>query len=125
MNLVTNLVSAILEGSTLGVIYLAVGSLTGTGETGTDTPTNPGIAQTLAKILPLPPEQMFVALMFGAVVLQIALSFSNYLNKVSAAYLSAKAQPYVTGKVFERIMTFSYGCVSRYKVGDLIQRYAL
>ncbi|NEN94444.1 MAG: ABC transporter ATP-binding protein [Moorea sp. SIO3I7] len=120
MNLVTNLVSAVLEGSTLGVIYLAVGYLTGTDDPGTDTPTNPTIAKTLAKILPLPPEQMFLVLIFGAVVLQIGLSLSNYLNKVSTAYLSAKAQPYVTGKVFERIMTFSYGCVSRYKVGDLV-----
>ncbi|NEP22330.1 ABC transporter ATP-binding protein [Moorena sp. SIO3I6] len=120
MNLVTNLVSAVLEGSTLGVIYLAVGYLTGTDDPGTDTPTNPTIAKTLALILPLPPEQMFLVLIFGAVVLQIGLSLSNYLNKVSTAYLSAKAQPYVTGKVFERIMTFSYGCVSRYKVGDLV-----
>ncbi|AOY83942.1 ABC transporter ATP-binding protein [Moorena producens JHB] len=120
MNLVTNLVSAVLEGSTLGVIYLAIGYLTGTDDPGTDTPTNPTIAKTLAKILPLPPEQMFLILIFGAVVLQIGLSLSNYLNKVSTAYLSAKAQPYVTGKVFERIMTFSYGCVSRYKVGDLV-----
>ena len=120
INLVTNLVSAVLEGSTLGVIYLAVGYLTGTGETRTDTLTNPGIAQTFANILPLPPEQIFLVLIFGAVVLQIGLSVSNYLNKVSTAYLSAKAQPYVTGKVFERIMTFSYGCVSRYKVGDLV-----
>ncbi|NEP31288.1 MULTISPECIES: ABC transporter ATP-binding protein [unclassified Moorena] len=120
MNLITNLVSAVLEGSTLGVIYLAVGYLTGTDDPGTDTPTNPTIAQILAKILPLPPEQMFLILIFGAVVLQIGLSLSNYLNKVSTAYLSAKAQPYVTGKVFERIMTFSYGCVSRYKVGDLV-----
>ncbi|OLT61226.1 ABC transporter ATP-binding protein [Moorena bouillonii] len=120
INLVTNLVSAVLEGSTLGVIYLAVGYLTGTDDPGTDTPTNPTIAQSLAKILPLPPEQMFLVLIFGAVVLQIGLSLSNYLNRVSTAYLSAKAQPYVTGKVFERIMTFSYGCVSRYKVGDLV-----
>ncbi|NEO15298.1 MULTISPECIES: ABC transporter ATP-binding protein [unclassified Moorena] len=120
MNLFTNLVSAVLEGSTLGVIYLAVGYLTGTDDPGTDTPTNPTIAKTLALILPLPPEQMFLVLIFGAVVLQIGLSLSNYLNKVSTAYLSAKAQPYVTGKVFERIMTFSYGCVSRYKVGDLV-----
>ncbi|WP_293110775.1 hypothetical protein [Moorena sp. SIO3I6] len=115
INLVTNLISAVLEGSTLGVIYLAIGYLTGTDDPGTETATNPRIAQTLAKILPLPPEQMFLVLIFGAVVLQIGLSLSNYVNNVSTAYLSAKAQPYVTGKVFERIMTFSYGCVSRYK----------
>ncbi|MEO1148967.1 MAG: ABC transporter ATP-binding protein, partial [Cyanobacteria bacterium J06638_22] len=76
--------------------------------------------QTLAALLPLPPEQMFLVLIGAAVGLQILLSLSNYANNVSAASLSAKAQPYVTGKVFERTMTFSYGCVSRYKVGDLV-----
>ncbi len=120
LNLLTNLVGAVLEGSTLGVIYLAIAFLTESGETGADTPTNPGIVQTLAVIVPLPPEHMFLLLICGAVLLQVGLSFSNYLNKVSTAYLSAKAQPYVTGKIFERIMTFSYGCVSRYKVGDLV-----
>lgn len=120
LNLLTNLVGAVLEGSTLGVIYLAIAYLTESGDSGAETTTNTGIVQTLARIAPLPPEQMFLVLICGAVMLQVGLSFSNYLNKVSTAYLSAKAQPYVTGKVFERIMTFSYGCISRYKVGDLV-----
>ncbi|MEA5596131.1 ABC transporter ATP-binding protein [Rivularia sp. UHCC 0363] len=118
INLVTNVLSALLEGSTLGVIYLAVAYLTADSDTGT--PSDSGIVETLSTILPLPPLQMFLALICGAVLLQIFLSLSNYANKVSVAYLSAKAQPYVTGKVFERIMTFSYGCVSHYKVGDLV-----
>ncbi|MEM9922917.1 MAG: ABC transporter ATP-binding protein/permease [Cyanobacteria bacterium P01_D01_bin.50] len=102
------------------MIYLAVGYLTADGETGAGTPTDSGILETLSAILPLPPEQMFLALICGAVILQVFQSLAKYANKVSTAYLSAKAQPYVTGKVFERIMTFSYGCVSRYKVGDLV-----
>lgn len=118
INLVSNLLSALLEGSTLGIIYLAVAYLTADGDT--NKANNSRIIEILSTILPLPPEQMFLALICGAVILQIFLSLSNYTNQVSAAYLSAKAQPYVTGKVFERIMTFSYGCVSHYKVGDLV-----
>lgn len=120
INLVTNVLSALLEGSTLGVIYLAIAYLSPTSETGTNTTTDSPIIQTLSAVLPLPPQQMFLLLICGAVLLQIFLSLSNYTNKVSTAYLSAKAQPYVTGKVFEQIMTFSYGCVSHYKVGDLV-----
>ena len=107
-----------LEGSTLGVIYLAIAYLTESAEGSTSA--DSVVMQTLATMAPLPPEQMFLVLIGGAVLLQLLLSLSNYANKVATACLSAKAQPYVTGKVFERIMTFSYGCVSRYKVGDLV-----
>ena len=120
INLVTNVLSALLEGSTLGVIYLAIAYLSPTSETGTNTTTDSPIIQTFSAVLPLPAQQMFLVLIGGALLLQIFLSLSNYANKVSTAYLSAKAQPYVTGKVFEQIMSFSYGCVSHYKVGDLV-----
>ena len=120
INLCTNLLSAALEGSTLGVIYLAVAYLTANSGS-EDTPSlDSKILATLTSWFSLTPEQFFLVLILGAVVLQLFLSLSNYANKVSTAYLSAKAQPYVTGKVFERVITFSYGCVSRYKVGDLV-----
>ncbi|MEO1466954.1 MAG: ABC transporter ATP-binding protein, partial [Cyanobacteria bacterium J06633_1] len=119
MNLGTNVLAAILEGSTLGVIYLAIAYLTEDIQTPKGEG-NSALMQKLSTLLPLPPEQMFLALICGAVILQVGLSISNYVNRVTTSYLSAKAQPYVTSKVFERIMTFSYGCVSRYKVGDLV-----
>lgn len=115
LNLATNFLSVVLEGSTLGIIYLAVANLTPGEET------NRAITvPILERLMQLAPEERFLILIAGAVLLQIGLSLSNYANKVATAYLSAKAQTYVTGKVFERIMTFSYGCVSRYKVGDLV-----
>ncbi|MEO1523298.1 MAG: ABC transporter ATP-binding protein [Cyanobacteria bacterium J06633_2] len=120
INLTTNALSAFLEGSTLGVIYLAVSYLSSSNGIEDSQQPNSAIAETLASILLLPSEQMFLILIGIAVGLQLLLSLSNYANNVSAASLSAKAQPYVTGKVFERTMTFSYGCVSRYKVGDLV-----
>lgn len=120
INLCTNLLGAVLEGTTLGIIYLAVAYLTASSEIGETPAVDSKILETLTSWFSFPPEQMFLVLILGAVVLQLFLSLSNYANKVSTAYLSAKAQPYVTGKIFERIMTFSYGCVSRYKVGDLV-----
>lgn len=120
VNLATNVFSALLEGSTLGIIYLAIAYLTASSETGTSASANSAMMQMLSETVPLPPEQMFLLLIIGAVLLQMFLSCSNYANKVATAHISAKAQTYVTSKVFERIMTFSYGCVSRYKVGDLV-----
>lgn len=116
LNLATNILSAGLEGITLGVIYLAVNNLTGNGQQ------QPATEQLswLPFLKAMPPTQIFVVLIIVALALQTCLSLSNYCNQVSASLLSAKAQPYVTGKVFSRIMSFSYSCVSRYKVGDLV-----
>ncbi|MEO1256230.1 MAG: ABC transporter transmembrane domain-containing protein, partial [Bacteroidota bacterium] len=116
-NLFTNLCGAVLEGTTLGVIYLAISFLA------KDEPRQ-SYPEQLAWFLnrmPLSGAQMFLVLLMVAVILQTLLSFSNYCNKVSAAYFSARVQPQVTGKVFERIMSFSFACASRYKVGDLIK----
>lgn len=120
VNISTNLFSVLLEGSTLGLIYLAISYLTAS-ET-EEQLSNSALAtlEQLVSAVDLSTEQIFLLLVFGAVFLQILLSLSNYANKVATALFAAKAQPYVTGKVFERIMTFSYGCVSRYKVGDLV-----
>lgn len=121
INLCTNLLSAALEGGTLGVIYLAVSYLTiSSGDLNTDAATDSTIIQTLSSFFPLPPDQMFLLLIGGALLLQILLSLSSYANKVATAYFSAKAQPYATGQVFKQIMKFSCGCLSRYKVGDLV-----
>jgi ATP-binding cassette, subfamily B, bacterial MsbA len=117
-NLFTNVLSALLEGSTLGIIFLAVSCLTEANSPSARTPASPIIH--LLSILPSSPERRFLILIMGATILQVLLSMSNYINKVVTAYLSACAQSYVMGKTFERIMTFSYDCVSRYKVGDLV-----
>jgi ATP-binding cassette, subfamily B, bacterial MsbA len=115
-NLTTNLVSAVLEGSTLGVIYLAITVLS----KGTSNPKIPQVLQNFLAVLQLPEGLLFLALLGMAVALQILLALSNYGNKVSAAYLSARAQPQVTGRVFEQIMSFSFACASSYKIGDLV-----
>jgi ATP-binding cassette subfamily B protein/subfamily B ATP-binding cassette protein MsbA len=114
--LFTNLFSALLEGSTLGVIYLAISLLS---EGSNNQQLSPVLKQLLA-VLPLPPELLFFGLLGAAVLLQTLLALSNYSNKVSAVYLSARAQPQVTGRVFEQIMSFSFACASRYKIGDLV-----
>lgn len=115
MNLSTNLFSALLEGSTLGIIYLAIAVLSG-GEEGA----NSAWINWLLTSIPIPEDYLFLGLLGAAVLLQTTLALSNYANKLSTAYLSARAQPLVTGRVFEQIMSFSFACASRYKVGDLL-----
>jgi ATP-binding cassette, subfamily B, bacterial MsbA len=116
VNLLSNLLGALLEGSTIGVIYLAIALISKGPDSQTLSPT---LKQFLS-IFPLPTEVLFVGLLGSAVVLQALLALCNYSNNVTAVYLSAKAQPQVTGRVFEQIMSFSFACASQYKIGDLV-----
>ncbi len=116
INLLTNVVGALLEGSTLGVIYMAVSLLSNSSSS---QPRLHHLEQWLS-ILPLSKEQQFLGLLGIAVLLQALLALINYGNKLSTAYLSARAQPQITGRVFERIMSFSFACASHYKIGDLV-----
>ena len=116
INLLTNLLGALLEGSTLGVIYLAISLLS----EGSQVQQKSQLLERLTSVLPLSNGQLFLGLLGIAVLLQTLLALSNYANKVSAAYLSARAQPQVTGRVFEQIMSFSFACASHYKIGDLV-----
>jgi subfamily B ATP-binding cassette protein MsbA len=116
LTLLTNLLSALLEGSTLGVIYLAISLLSD----GAQEQQLPEVVERSLSIIPLPNELLFLALLGVAVLLQTLLALSNYANKIGAAYLSARAQPQVTGRVFEQIMSFSFACASHYKIGDLV-----
>ncbi|MEP0923560.1 ABC transporter ATP-binding protein [Leptolyngbya sp. ST-U4] len=114
ISLSTNLLGAVLEGSTLGVIYLAVSLLSEGSQN------QPQFLQQFLSVVPLSQGQQFLGLLAFAVLLQGLLALSSYANKVSTAYLSARAQPQVTGRVFERIMSFSFACASHYKIGDLL-----
>ncbi|NET08850.1 MAG: ABC transporter ATP-binding protein, partial [Symploca sp. SIO2B6] len=116
LNISTNLAGVMLEGTTLGVIYVAIAVLSNDPERESHTL----VIQNILDRLPLAPGQLFIGLLGLAVILQTLLSLSNYLNKVSTAYLSARAQPQVTGQVFERILSFTFACASSYKVGDLV-----
>ena len=116
INLVTNLFGALLEGTTLGVIYLAISLLSESSQVQQQSQ----LLERLTSALPLSNGQMFLGLLGFAVLLQTLLALSKYANKLSAAYLSARAQPQVTGKVFEQIMSFSFACASHYKIGDLV-----
>jgi ATP-binding cassette, subfamily B, bacterial MsbA len=116
INLSTNLLSALLEGSTLGVVYLAISVLS----TGSQQQQSSSFLKQILSVISLPSEFLFLGLLGMAVLLQALLALCNYGNKLSTAYLSARIQPQITGRVFEQIMAFSFDCASRYKVGDLV-----
>lgn len=118
INLGTNLLSAVLEGSTLGIIYLVISQLS--NNTSGSNQSNQGeFVQRILSYFPLESSTLLVSLLILAVLLQILLALSKYINELSAEYFSAKLQPQVTGRVFNQVMSLSFSCASGYKVGDL------
>ncbi|MGB2925560.1 MAG: ABC transporter ATP-binding protein [Limnothrix sp.] len=115
-NIITNLLGIILEGSTLGVIYAAIAFLSEGPASFDKIP----VFGSLPENFGFDEKYLFILLMISAVVLQGLLALSKYGNNISTAFLSAKVQPQVTGTVFRQIMSLSFSCASKYKVGDLV-----
>ena len=116
LNVVTNLLSIFFEGSTLGIIYIAVALLSEGSEALNKVPVISGFLINLN----VSNQLLFLMLLATAVFFQTFLAISKYFNNLSIAFLSAEIQPQVIGKVFRQIMSLSFGCASRYKVGDLV-----
>ncbi|MEX1315654.1 MAG: ABC transporter ATP-binding protein/permease [Synechococcaceae cyanobacterium] len=94
-----NLGRALLEGASLAVVYLAVEVA--------------GRAQV--------PTRLFAALILAALALRIAQALLHYLSSVSVGYLSARCSRRIQALIHQRILAFSFGHASGYRVGDLTE----
>mgnify|MGYP006281007555 CR=1 FL=1 len=111
-----NLLSAIFEGTTFGVIFLALrvlekGSLADVERLNWLTPYVENWGQ----------GQLFISLIGLAIVMQFVRSGLRYLATVSAGYLKARVRAQMIAQVFRQIMSLSFACASSYKVGDLTE----
>jgi ATP-binding cassette subfamily B protein/subfamily B ATP-binding cassette protein MsbA len=94
-----NLGWALLEGASLAAVYLAV---------------------EVAGRAPVP-TRLFAALILVAVALRLAQSLLRYLSSVSVGYLSARCSRRIQALIHERILAFSFGHASGYRLGDLTE----
>lgn len=124
ISLTAGLLGSLSEGATLGVIFLAVRLMTGGSSAATT-------AQPLLERLPWlqwpiqvlvgwSPGMLFVLLLAIATGLQLLFSACIYVNGVASGYLAARLNREVTGLLNRRILSFSFACASRYRVGDLL-----
>ena len=122
VNLASSLVDAATEGATLALIFLAVQVLSIQGGHAFNWTTNPVVGRwpTAAQALnQLPSTSVFLWLLALAVLMQTLQSGMRYVNQVSVGYFAARCRALVTARIHSQILSFSFACASRYKVGDL------
>lgn len=120
INFNANLLSAIFEGSSFGLIFLALQVIASPDVTIQVFKhpffTNVGFTTIVSQ---LSQGQLFASLIILAIALQYLRNALEYIGAISSDYLSARIQALMTEKIFRQIMSLSFACASRYKVGDL------
>jgi ATP-binding cassette subfamily B protein/subfamily B ATP-binding cassette protein MsbA len=124
VNLFTTLAAGLGEGATLGVIFLAVGLMTApSSQQWARLPllqSLPWLQHQLDLLAAWPRPLLFCLLLGLAVLFQTLMALMGYINSVSANYFAARVNTEITGLLHSRILSFTYACASRYRVGDLL-----
>jgi len=122
INIGSSLLEAVVEGGTLGLVFLAVEVLSAPqGD-----PFNWGSYSLLAWwpalvnwLNTLPASRLFLCLLALAVLLQAFQSFTKYLNLLSSSYFAARCRALVIARIYSQVMAMTFSCASSYRVGDL------
>ncbi len=114
-----NVVAAMFEGGTMGVLGLAVESLT--GDTGALPVQHLGVVGVWLDEFrtSLEPRDAFVALVGIAVASQVTKATMEFASKTVAARLSTTIEADLRRRTFRQLVRMRFEQVSRYKVGDL------
>lgn len=129
VNIVTNLLSSISEGGTLGVIFLAVSLISSPNpEQWSRLPvvalasSLPVVGNVLRAAINSSSGQgiLFVLLIGFALVLQVIVALSMYLNSVSAGMIGNRLSAQISSLLHRRTLSFSFSCACRFRVGDLL-----
>ena len=117
--LVLNVVAAMFEGGTMGLLGLAVESLT--GDTGALPVQQLGVVGVWLDEFrtSLEPRDAFVALVAIAVASQVTKATTEFASKTVAARLSTTIEADLRRRTFRQLVRMRFEQVSRYKVGDL------
>jgi ATP-binding cassette subfamily B protein/subfamily B ATP-binding cassette protein MsbA len=123
-NLLCTLVLALSEGLTFAVIFQAARLLSSGG--GAVAVALPGPLAPLGRSLgALPVGTQFALLLGCAVGLQALMSLARYGGGVSSGWFAARCQRRLAPAIHRHLLSLSYACASRYRVGDLVNRTTL
>ena len=118
-----NLLQAAAEGATLGVVFLAVDLLSKPAGQTIDW-TSKGflgsLPQLTAGLNALPRNELFLLLLGLAVLLKLMQSVAMYLGTLAMGYYGARTSSRLQAMIHSLILSLSFPCSSRYRVGDLL-----
>ncbi len=115
---------ALLEGASLGTVFLAVDLLSHDSPGGISWETKPLISRLPALVSWLEgvePTRLFVGLILLAVALKLAQALLQFLNSVSVGWFTARCNRRIRALIHRRITGLSFDCASGYRVGDLTE----
>lgn len=129
LNLAANLLSSLGEGATLGIVFLAISLVTVNSSAQWRSLPSMGLLERLPLVGHILKSSLlssegrvglFVVMIAIALFIQLMVAVSGYVNTVSAGLIGCRVQEALTGEVHQRILSFSFSCASRYRVGDLL-----
>ncbi len=129
LNFATSLAASLSEGATLGIIFLSVSLISA--------PENSDWSKisVLGSLTQFPwlhgwlntalstrsgRDGIFVLLLATAVALQALMALTSYVNSISTAVMGARLGTEITGNLNDRVLSLSFACASRYRIGDLL-----
>lgn len=114
-----NLLAAILEGSTIGLLAIAL-ELLGSPSSGPLGSSLGRLAEWTQRCLPLiNREHLFLTLVLLAVIAQILKSGFQFIGTTATAHLEARVHAETHSRIFARILHLPFSKVSSYRLGDL------
>ena len=124
VNLLCTLVLALSEGLTFAVIFQAARLLSSGGEAVAVALPGP-LAPLGSSLGALSVGTQFALLLGCAVGLQALMSLARYGSGVSSGWFAASCQRRVAPAIHRHLLSLSYACASRYRIGDLVNRTTL
>jgi len=119
--LIPNTIAALLDGLSFAFILLALNGLNGEESSSWQSYPLLSISVVSAWLHQLSSKQLFVSFIVIAILLQISRSLLTYVGQIMNLSLGLKIQVEAQQKLYEKILRFSFSCVSRYKTGDLLE----
>ncbi len=122
-SMLCNLLQAAAEGATLGVVFLAVDLLSKPAGQTIDWASKGflgSLPQLSASLDALPRNELFLLLLALAVLTKLLQSVAMYLGSLAMGYYGARTSSQLQAMIHSHILSLSFPCSSRYRVGDLL-----
>ncbi|PIS02121.1 MAG: hypothetical protein COT85_07005 [Chlamydiae bacterium CG10_big_fil_rev_8_21_14_0_10_42_34] len=116
--LIPNILAGLLEGLSFGCILLSFSALSGNNALDHPFFLHPIIFNWIASFNT---RELFVFFLAAALLLQAFRSALTYIGQITAILLATRIQIDTQKRVYQQILSLTFPCVSKYKIGDLVE----